>query len=91
MRLRELMTFQRYKLLGCFLHDMVTPVEEINMGENQLRKLAPLMEQFKAKCIEYYQPLQQLSVDERMVKSKPRCHMMGFQSVGGGRHQWLHN
>ena len=32
----------------------------------------------KSKCLEYYQPLQHLSVDEHMVKSKSRCHMIQY-------------
>ena len=32
----------------------------------------------KVKCLEYYQPLQHLSIDERMVKSKSRCYMIQY-------------
>ncbi len=32
----------------------------------------------KGKCLELYQPLQELSVDERMVKSKARTHVRQY-------------
>ena len=67
-RLHDLMTCQRFELIGCFLH-VVTPEEEEQMGDDRLRKLRPFVEDIKANCSNYYQPLQQLSVDERMVKS----------------------
>ena len=76
-RLGELMTCQRFELLGCFLH-VVTPKEEEDMASDRLRKIFPLVDHVKAKCLEYYQPLQHLSVDERMVKSKSRCHMIQY-------------
>ena len=70
-RLRELMSCRNYELIGTFLH-VVTPQEEAALAGNKLRKLLPLHEHIKAKCIELYQPMMQLSVDERMVKSKGR-------------------
>ena len=76
-RLHDLMTCQRFELIGCFLH-VVTPEEEEQMGEDRLRKLRPFVEIIKANCSNYYQPLQQLSVDERMVKSKCRSHMIQY-------------
>ncbi len=47
------------------------------MTEIRLRKLLPLVEYMK-KCIELYQPVRQLSVDEWMVKSKARSHMIQY-------------
>ena len=75
-RLSELMTCQRFELVGSFLH-VVSP-EEAAMASDRLKKLRPLLNHIKAKCLEYYQPLQHLSVDERMVKSKSRCHMIQY-------------
>ena len=76
-RLHDLMTCQRFELIGCFLH-VVTPEEEQQMGGDCLRKLRPFVEGIKANCSNYYQPLQQLSVDERTVKSKCRSHMIQY-------------
>ena len=61
--------------MGCFLH-VVSPEEEEATKSNRLKKLLPLLSHIKEKCFEYYQPVQQLSIDERMVKSKSRCHMV---------------
>ena len=71
------MTCQRFELIGCFLH-VVTPEEEEEMGDDRLRKLGPFVEDIKANCSNYYQPLQQLSIDERMVKSKCHLHMIQY-------------
>ena len=76
-RLSELLTCQRFELVGCFLH-VVSPEEEEAMESNRLKKLLPLLSHITEKCFEYYQPVQQLSIDERMVKSKSRCHMVQF-------------
>ena len=76
-KLKDLMTCQRFEILGCFLH-IVTPLEEEVVTGDRLRKVRPLMEHLKANCLNYYQPLQHLSVDERMVKSKARCHMVQY-------------
>ena len=32
----------------------------------------------KAKCFEFYQPRKEISIDERMVKSKSRCHFRQY-------------
>jgi len=76
-RLQDLITCQRFELIGCFLH-VATPQEEEASPEDHLRKLRPFLEHLKSNCLTYYQPLQHLSVDERMVKSKPRCHMVQY-------------
>ena len=51
---------------------MVTPTEEQQLVGNRLSKVLPLHEYIKSKCFELYQPSRQLSIDERMVKSKAR-------------------
>jgi len=76
-RLQDLITCQRFELIGCFLH-VATPQEEEASPEDHLRKLRPFLEHLKSNCLTYYQPLQHLSVDERMVKSKPRCHTVQY-------------
>ena len=76
-RLQDLMTCQTFELVGCFLH-VVTPKEEQSMSGDRLRKLKPFVNLIKSNCLTFYQPLQHLSVDERMVKSKARCHMIQY-------------
>ena len=71
------LTCQRFELIGCFLH-VVTPEEEENLAGDHLKKLRAYLEHIKAKCLTYYQPLQYLSVDERMVKSKCLLHMVQY-------------
>jgi len=48
------------------------------MKDNHLRKLVPLINHIKNRCLEFYQPLKQLSVDEHMVKSKARSHLIQY-------------
>ena len=76
-KLHDLMTCQRFELIGCFLH-VVTPEEEDALATNRLKKLQPYLEHIKSNSLTYYQPLQHLSVDERMVKSKCRSHMVQY-------------
>ena len=76
-RLQELMTCQRFELIGTFLH-IVTTEEEEASKEDPLRKIRPLYDHIKQRCFDLYQPLQQLSVDERMVKSKARTHFVQY-------------
>ena len=76
-RLSDLMTCQTFELIGCFLH--VIPIEEeIKMASDCHRKIRHLQNHIKKKCRELYQPLQHLSVDERMVKSKARWHLVQY-------------
>ena len=76
-RLQELMTCQRFELIGTFLH-IVTVEEEEAAKDDQLRKIRPLYDHIKQRCLDLYQPLQHLSVDERMVKSKARSHFVQY-------------
>ena len=43
-------------------------------ASDPLKKVHPLYNLIKTKALEHYQPLCELSVDERMVKSKARTH-----------------
>ena len=77
LRLNELMTRNRYEAIASFFH-IVTPEEETSFSNHPLRKILPFHEYMKRKCRELYQPLQQLSVDERMVKSKARTRFRQY-------------
>ena len=76
-RLEELLSCRNFEVIGSFLH-LVTPDEERAMVDNKLRKILPLHNYIKSKCLELYQPLQELSIDERMVKSKARTHFRQY-------------
>lgn len=73
-RLQDLLTCQRF---GAFLH-VVTPEEEVALGDNRLRKLLPFTDMIKRRCLEYYQLTKYLCIDERMVKSKSRSHLIQY-------------
>ena len=66
-KLHDLMTCQRFEIIGCFLH-VVKPSEEEAAAGDHLRKLRPFMDRLKFNCFTY-QPLQNLNIDKRMVKS----------------------
>ena len=76
-RLGELMTCYRFEIISAFLH-IVTPDEEQATSSDRLRKIRTLHNHIKNRCGELYQPLQQLSVDERMVRSKARTHFRQY-------------
>jgi len=76
-RLPNLMTCQRFEVIGSFIH-VVTKEEEESLVEDPLRKIRPLQEYIKKKCLSFYQPLQNLLVDKCMVKSKARCHLIQY-------------
>ena len=52
--------------------------EEEELGPDRLRKVLPLILYIKKRCLDLYQPVKELSVDERMVKSRVRCHMIQY-------------
>ena len=66
---RRILSRDRYKALGAFLH-VVDPCNET--ADNKLRKVEEFLAMFKERCKLLYQPSQKLAVDERMVKSKHR-------------------
>ena len=76
-RLHDLLTCYRFELIGSFIH-IVTVEEESSLGQDPLKKIRPLQEYIKKKCLNLYQPLPDLSVDERMVKNKARCHLINI-------------
>ena len=59
----------RLQALYSFLH-VVDSAEE--NAQDKLRKVRYVVDAMKQACLAYYQPHQQVSIDERMVKSKAR-------------------
>ncbi len=76
-RLNELLTCERFELIGTFLH-LVTPEQEQALSGNKLSKILPIHNHMKSKCAELYQPCRNLSIDERMVKCKGRTHFRQY-------------
>ena len=72
-RLHELMSRHRFEEISSFLH-VVSPAEEAANPNHPLKKILPFHNYIKKRCLDLYQPLQQLAADERMVKSKARTH-----------------
>ena len=66
---RAIMGRNRYRALMAMLH-VVDPATET--PGDKLRKVASFINSFKKKCIELYQPRQNVAIDERMVKSRHR-------------------
>ena len=65
----------RFRALMAFLH-VVDPSNEPD--GNKLRKINSLLEFFKDRCKELYQPRRNVTVDERMVKSRHRSGIRQF-------------
>lgn len=68
-RLDQLMSCNRFESMGSFLH-VVTPTKGAQLASHRLKKILPLHNYVKRRWMDLYQPLQELSIDERMVKSK---------------------
>ena len=75
--LQRLLTRDRFEVIGSFLH-VVTVDEEAELSPHPPKKIQPLHNKIKTKCLDLYQPLMQLSVDERMVKSKARTRFRQY-------------
>ena len=71
------MTRNRFEAISTFLH-IVSDWEEDQHKDHPLRKVLPFYNDIKRKCLELYQPLPELSIDERMVKSKARSHFRQY-------------
>ena len=67
---RVMISRERFQALLSMLH-IVDPTAEIDKTD-KLRKVRPLINKFKSRCRELYQPDQNVAVDERLVKSKHR-------------------
>ncbi len=52
--------------------------EEAELSQHRLKEILPFQEHVKGRCLEFYQPLQQLSTDDRVVKSKARTHFRQY-------------
>ena len=70
-KLTSLTTHHHFEAITTFVH-VVTREEEASYGNNLIKKILPLHEAIRKRSSDFYQPLQQLSIDERMVKSKAR-------------------
>ena len=64
---RALMSRNRYFALMSMLHVVDPLLEE---ARSKLRKVQSLIDHFKRKCKELYQPPQNVAINERMVKSR---------------------
>lgn len=76
-RLLDLMSRNRFETISAFFH-VVTIDEEVQLAGDPLKKIRPLHNKIKVKCLEFYQPLRELSIDERIVKSKARTHFRQY-------------
>ena len=76
-RLLDLMSRNRFETISAFFH-VVTTDEEAELEGDPLEKIWPLHDKIKSKCLELYQPLRELSIDEQMVKSKARTHFRQY-------------
>jgi len=72
---RSFMSRSRFKALMGMLH-VVDPANEPD--KDRLHEVNSLLEFFKARCKELYQPRQNLAVDERMVRSRHRSSVKQF-------------
>ena len=72
------MSRNRFEAISCFFFHVVTSQEEDQLRDDPLKKIRPLHDMIKASCLEFYQPLQELSIDKRMVKSKARTHFRQY-------------
>ena len=65
----DLMSRNRFEVISCFFHVALPEEEE---DADPLKKIRAVHKKIRSKCAELYQPLRELSVDERTVKSKAR-------------------
>lgn len=67
---RAFMSKNRFKAINCFLHvsDPTQPEDD----NDPLAKVRFLVDHIKKVCSDVYQPFQNVSIDERMVRSKGR-------------------
>ena len=73
---RLTMSLKRFKFISANIHVVDHRAED--KDEGRLKKVSYLMDHFKRVCKSLYQPSQNMSVDERMVKSKNRSGIRQF-------------
>ena len=71
------MARHRFEFISAFLH-VVTEAEETAHQDNPLKEVLPLYEHIKETSKKLYQPLKELSVNERMVTMKARSHLRQY-------------
>lgn len=76
-RLLDLTSRNCFETISAFFH-VVTTDEEAQLSGDPLKKIRPLHNEIKMKCLEFYQLLRELSIDERIVKSKARTHFRQY-------------
>ena len=67
----------RFEAINSFFH-ITTFEEESANPSDPLKKVRKFHNSVKKKCLELYQPLKELSLDERMVRSKARSHFRQY-------------
>ena len=67
---RSFMTLNRFKAISSFLK-VVDPLKE-NVKDDKLAKVRFLIDFIRDKCQQLYQPSENISIDERMVRNKGR-------------------
>ena len=75
--LHDLMSRNRFENISAFFH-VVTTEEEDSNSNDPLKKIRGMQDRVKKACAQYYHPLRELSIDERMVKSKARSHFRQY-------------
>jgi hypothetical protein len=75
---RRILSRDRFRALMAFLH-VVDPCEET--PANKLRKVESFLNYFKERCSHFYQPAQNIAVDERMVKSRRRSGIRQYIKI----------
>ena len=90
------MSRDRFKALMAMLHVSDPGTED---SGNKLRKVQKFINYFSAKCKELYQPFQNISIDERMVKSRHKSGIRQYIKnkptkwgikLTGRQHKWLY-
>ena len=68
----KIISRKRFESLLSFLHVVDKKTEDDLRGEDKLLKVRPLVDHINKKCEKYCQPNMNVSIDERMVRSKAR-------------------
>lgn len=71
------MSRNTFQAINTYLH-VVSVEEELQNEGDALKKVQPLHDHVKKTALKYYQALRELSVDERMIKSKDRSQFRQY-------------